>query len=68
MSQPSEVKKGDKFDWAPIGTRTNSLRVEVKRVARDGSWCDLEVTGGTTWTKRQALPFPETFTRVEESD
>jgi hypothetical protein len=52
----SAVKKGDLFDWMGV-------RVEVTRVSR--MWADIKVTPplGPGWTKRQPLPFPESFER-----
>jgi len=38
-------------------TDAEAARVQVRRVARDGSWADIRVTTrqGATWTKRQPL-------------
>jgi hypothetical protein len=50
--------KGDNYDW-------NGIRVLVTRVARDGTWADITaVSNLTVWTKRQPLPFPDSFKRV----
>ena len=44
--------------------------VEIRRVARDGSWADIIVTHGAQWTKRQPLrdgllPFPAVIWSTE---
>lgn len=38
-------------------TAAESARVQVRRVARDGTWADIRVTTreGASWTKRQPL-------------
>lgn len=50
------MKKGDVYDW-------NGVRVEILRVAKDGSWADIRATSpGSypfdpyTWIKRQPVP------------
>lgn len=55
----SSVEKGDRLDWSGIA-------VEVRRVARDGSWADVRCVSPVdgTWTKRQQLPFPAGTVRV----
>lgn len=57
----SSVRPGDRLTW-------NGLLVEVRRVARDGSWADIRVTHGNghVHTKRQPLPFPQGFGAVSD--
>lgn len=46
------VKRGDQFVQKHPDARW-PLFIEVTRVARDGSWCDIRVlTWATAWTKR----------------
>lgn len=56
----SEIpKKGDQYKW-------NRLNISVARVSKAGDWADIlvEDPGRTVWTKRQSLPFPNTFVRI----
>jgi len=54
------VLKGKRFTW-------NGVNVEVTRVAKSGDWADIQATIGATtvWTKRQPLPFPDSFVPVK---
>jgi hypothetical protein len=57
----SDVVKGDRY-------RTMGCDVEVRRVAKDGTWADIfvyELTSRTSWTKRQRLPFPSSWRLLE---
>lgn len=65
MNRPTQwvkrpnIFKGDLYDW-------DGLRVEIRRVAKDGTWADI-LCGHSArgqWTKRQSLPLPRTFVRV----
>lgn len=53
-------QKGDVYSW-------RGVRCEVIRVARNQTWADLQVSPATgeTWTKRQPLPLPDYFTKIE---
>lgn len=59
------VSKGDQFVWSVDDTR-GAVQVTVIRVARDGTWADIEATAGgvMVWSKRQRLPLPATFRQV----
>lgn len=47
------VKRGDKFVHHNEDEGAWPLFIEVTRVARDGSWCDIRCyTWAMTWTKR----------------
>jgi hypothetical protein len=63
MSLP--ISKGDQFVW-PAEDSPDAVQVTVIRVARDGTWADIEATanGVMTWSKRQRLPFPASFRRI----
>lgn len=55
---PRPIRRGDLY----VADGFNSMSISVMRVARDGSWADIEVNEGQ-WTKRQpltdgAFPFP----------
>jgi hypothetical protein len=44
------LRRGDELDWMGV-------HLVVTRVARDGSWADVQCRSGEhTWTKRQPLP------------
>jgi hypothetical protein len=46
------LRRGDELDWMGV-------HLVVTRVARDGSWADVQCRSGEhTWTKRQPLPLP----------
>jgi len=54
------VEKGETYLWG-------SVYMDVIRVARDQTWADLscyQVGTRVTWSKRQPLPFPDTFIKV----
>lgn len=56
-------RKGYRFTWSPDAP--TPVAVTVLRVARDLSWADIRcVTPGSSWTKRQRLPLPESFKLV----
>jgi hypothetical protein len=73
MDEQNTPARGDVYLW------DGSVRAEVTRVSKDGSWADLRCTlasavqlaGCTTflnpnaWSKRVAIPFPESFARVD---
>lgn len=47
------MKRGDRYHFADGGGK---LTIDVMRVARDGSWADIRVSGEySEWTKRQRL-------------
>jgi hypothetical protein len=52
--------KGDRFTWM-------DATVTVLRVARDGTWADMDChpAVGVGWTKRQPLPMPAEAVRVD---
>lgn len=54
-------KKGDLYTW-------ESVNIEVIRVDLMGKWADIRCSapGGSQWTKRQHLPFPEGFKRFRD--
>lgn len=52
----ANVKAGNRY-------RNNLFEITVRRVARDGSWADIEVyqlSTGAMWSKRQPLVTPFT--------
>jgi len=54
------ISKGDRYLFGA------AVVVTVQRVARDNTWADIHcATGAKTWTKRQRLPLPATFRRVD---
>lgn len=56
--------KGARYEWSALADGV-AVQVEVIRVATDQSWADLRCTdGAVTWSKRQALPLPDSFRRV----
>lgn len=64
-----KVNKGDTFTWEDV------VIVQVTRVAEDGTWADVACrrVGDPdcvccTWTKRQLLPFPESFIPVNKKN
>lgn len=60
--------KGDLFIWT-VGTRNDSVSVKITRVAKDQTWADILCWGGRgVWTKRQPLPLPDTFHRLDYTD
>lgn len=56
MTDRQLPKRGDRYTW-------NGIDIEVMRVGRAGEWADLKVRPafGPHWSKRQRLPFPESF-------
>jgi hypothetical protein len=60
------VKKGDRF--TAMGADVEVTRVGTNRSG--AGWADIRVTQphGASWTKRQALPFPEDWTYVEHDE
>ena len=52
-------KKGDWYKW-------DRLNISVTRVSKVDGWADIlvEDPGQGVWTKRQPLPFPNTFIRI----
>ncbi|QBI97404.1 hypothetical protein SEA_FANCYPANTS_67 [Mycobacterium phage Fancypants] len=45
-----------------------NYQVTVRRVAKDGTWCDLfvyDLKTRTSWTKRMALPLDDVWTVIE---
>lgn len=51
MTERLTVRKGDRF--VQQGDARWPLFIEVTRVARDGSWCDIRCcTWAVMWTKR----------------
>jgi plasmid maintenance system antidote protein VapI len=57
----TDVKKGDRFF-------AMGASVEVKRVSGSGKWADIIVRQpkGAEWNKRQPLPFPKDWEKVEQ--
>jgi hypothetical protein len=64
------IKRGDRFVFRMPAVPDQPVRIEVTRVARDGSWADIVCTppAGAPWRKRQQLPMPEHITRVENGE
>jgi len=53
----------ERLIWTPLNI--GRIEVTVTRVAADGTWTDLVCTlSGRSWSKRQRLPLPPSFTRV----
>lgn len=49
------MKKGDRLQWE----KHPGLQMEVRRVAKDGSWADIfvhDIRTRASWTKRMKLP------------
>jgi hypothetical protein len=62
--------RGDRFVWTPSAKHRprDLLFLEVRRVAKDGTWADIAVcTWAVMWTKRQQLPLPEGTSRYDWS-
>jgi hypothetical protein len=55
------LKRGDRYKFRDVD-------IEVTRVDAYGRWADIKChTGvGGEWTKRQPLPFPEEFRKIDE--
>ena len=63
----SDVRANDFFIWSTDDGdgAAKVVQVRVIRVARDASWADIHCQDGTRfWTKRQPLPFPDSFRPV----
>lgn len=53
------MKRGDRYQYPG---KEGPLKIQVTRVARDGSWADILVVGEySQWTKRQKLRPDGTF-------
>lgn len=52
------VRRGDRLVWEHPGWPV-PLYLTVVRVARDGTWCDIDVRMLTSqWSRRTPLPLP----------
>jgi hypothetical protein len=63
MSHPT-IKKGDRYKWTEHGSDHD---ITVTRVSQVWGYADIFVYDNrtrTSWTKRQPLPFHESFKRV----
>lgn len=60
MAKPKPPVRGDRFLWR------DTVIVEIRRVAADGTWADaLCMDGLSMWRRRLPLPLPETFQPME---
>jgi len=62
MNEQNTPARGDVYLW------NESVRAEITRIAKDGSWADLRCTtflNPDSWNKRQKIPFPASFVRVD---
>lgn len=54
-----KIKAGDHFAYRKD---MSAVAITVTCVSQDGKWADILCCyGGAYWSKRQSLPFPETF-------
>lgn len=62
------VKKGDRFTWPTDDGDggEKAVQIFVIRVGKDGAWADIHCHDGSRfWSKRQPLPLPSSFRKVE---
>lgn len=55
------VIRGQVWQWYDV-------KILIVRTARDGSWADVRVRDGhgSGWSKRQPVPFPDTWKLTSE--